>query len=181
MKDNIDFNKITIPFDRQNAKSMMETGRAYSIKNPLSGLGITCIGDDCCDTSMVYDNLHNKCVMSENFGNFFEKQNANVAIGSIVYPNSESQSLSQVANKRYLFESLGGNSEVVRENFESQSQSIANSRKIQPFLNDVVDRSCLFISLGGNSEVVKENFSSIQTIKHGLILDSLKNSGIDKY
>ena len=36
---------------------------------------MTCIGQDCCDGSMVYDYAKNKCILSENFGGYFDSTN----------------------------------------------------------------------------------------------------------
>ena len=74
MRDDINFDKFRVPYDRQ-AHQMYEEGTLSKKDSPLKGLGVTCIGDECCDASMIYDNLANKCVMQENFGNYFEKMN----------------------------------------------------------------------------------------------------------
>ena len=71
MKDDIDFDRINIPYDRQT-KSLIEQGKMKSKGSILKNLGVVCIGDECCDASMVYDNLRNKCILSENFGGYFE-------------------------------------------------------------------------------------------------------------
>lgn len=71
MRDDKDFDKIRIPYDRQ-ASELVKQGKMKNKSSPLKGLGITCIGNECCDASMVYDNLRNKCILQENFGNFFE-------------------------------------------------------------------------------------------------------------
>ena len=74
MRDDINFDKFRVPYDRQ-AHQMYNDGTLSKKDSPLKGLGITCVGDECCDASMIYDNLANKCVMQENFGNYFEKMN----------------------------------------------------------------------------------------------------------
>lgn len=71
MKDDIDFDRINIPYDRQT-KSLIEQRKMKSKGSILKNLGVVCIGDECCDASMVYDNLRNKCILSENFGGYFE-------------------------------------------------------------------------------------------------------------
>jgi hypothetical protein len=71
MKDDIDFNKIRIPYDRQ-ANELIKQGKMKSKESIFKNLGVVCVGDECCDTSMVYDNLNNKCILSENFGGYFE-------------------------------------------------------------------------------------------------------------
>jgi hypothetical protein len=76
MRDNIDFDKIRIPYDR-NAEQLEKEGKLVKKKNPLTSLTLTCIGQDCCDGSMVYDYAKNKCLISENFDNYFEKRQAN--------------------------------------------------------------------------------------------------------
>ena len=71
MRDNIDFDKMRIPYDR-NAAQLEKEGKLIRKKNPLTSLTLTCIGQDCCDGSMVYDYAKNKCLMTENFNNFFD-------------------------------------------------------------------------------------------------------------
>jgi hypothetical protein len=77
MRDNINFEKIRIPYDR-TATQLEKDGTIVKKKNPLTSLTLTCVGQDCCDGSMVYDYAKNKCLMTENFDNYFEKfQNSN--------------------------------------------------------------------------------------------------------
>lgn len=84
MRDTKNFDKIKIPYDR-TAQKLISSGDLKD--KTLSGtFGITCIGDECCDGSMVYDNLSNKCVIKTNditsnqfnnidgFTNFFENK-----------------------------------------------------------------------------------------------------------
>jgi len=71
MRDNIDFDKTRIPYDR-NAGQLEKEGKLVRKRNPLTSLTLTCVGQDCCDGSMVYDYAKNKCLMTENFNNFFE-------------------------------------------------------------------------------------------------------------
>ena len=63
IKDNINFDKDNIPFSRKDAKSLNESGSLYK-KKGSSGLGITCIGSDCCTDGMIYNNVKHKCVSS---------------------------------------------------------------------------------------------------------------------
>ena len=86
MRDDMDFDKINIPYDRM-ATILEKDGSIIRKKNPLTSLTLTCIGQDCCDGSMVYDYARNKCIATENFGNMFEKFNAINNTSSIVYPN----------------------------------------------------------------------------------------------
>jgi hypothetical protein len=90
MRDNINFDKLRMNFDRENAEMLKTKGTSmYEKKGPLGRLGVTCLGDECCDENMVYDNLRHKCVLQENFGNFFEKLNDNLASDiNIVKPNN---------------------------------------------------------------------------------------------
>jgi uncharacterized membrane protein YkgB len=85
-RDDMDFDKINIPYDR-TATILEKDGSLIRKKNPLTSLTLTCIGQDCCDGSMVYDYARNKCIATENFGNMFEKFNAINNTSSIVYPN----------------------------------------------------------------------------------------------
>lgn len=86
MKDNNNFDKIKIPYDRHHQK-LIDTKKSKAKGSILKNLGVVCIGDECCDSSMVYDNLTNKCIMSENFGNYFESmQNINTKNVNIIEP-----------------------------------------------------------------------------------------------
>jgi hypothetical protein len=80
MKDNKDFDKDRIPYDRY-AEDLKKEGKLKQ-KKGLGGLGITCIGEECCSDDMIYDNTKHKCFpinhnesASENFTNFFEGMN----------------------------------------------------------------------------------------------------------
>ena len=70
MRDNRDFDKIRIPYDKE-AVAMQESGTLTKKNNLFST--ITCIGEDCCPTSstgMVYDPVKNICVLKEKFSNY---------------------------------------------------------------------------------------------------------------
>lgn len=70
MRDNRDFDKIRIPYDRE-AVAMQDSGTLTKKSNLFST--ITCIGEDCCPTAssgMVYDPIKNKCVLKEKFSNY---------------------------------------------------------------------------------------------------------------
>ena len=62
-RDYKNFDKLKIPYDRE-AERMVKEGKLKDFKNPLIG-NLTCIADSCCDVSMVYDNLRNKCVLQD--------------------------------------------------------------------------------------------------------------------
>jgi hypothetical protein len=85
MRDNIDFDKTRIPYDR-NAAQLEKEGKLIRKRNPLTSLTLTCIGQDCCDGSMVYDYAKNKCLMTENFNNFFEGHQNHEYANNIVEP-----------------------------------------------------------------------------------------------
>jgi len=89
MRDNIDFDKTRIPYDR-NAAQLEKEGKLIRKKNPLTSLTLTCVGQDCCDGSMVYDYAKNKCLMTGNFNNFFEghenREGANEGANALVEP-----------------------------------------------------------------------------------------------
>jgi uncharacterized membrane protein (DUF485 family) len=88
-RDNMDFDKYNVPYDRQ-ALILEKEGSIIKKKNPLTSLTLTCIGQDCCDGSMVYDKAKNKCIATENFGNIFDSFNLmNSNKQSIVYPSTE--------------------------------------------------------------------------------------------
>lgn len=116
MRDNINFDKLRMNFDRENAEMLKTKGTSmYEKKGPLSRLGVTCLGDECCDENMVYDNLRHKCVLQENFGNFFEKLNANLVSDiNIVKPNNLNEN-----NADFTFVNNGTNN--VKETFVSRN------------------------------------------------------------
>jgi hypothetical protein len=75
-KDNKDFDKDTIPYDRRG-RELSKQGKNIKTSNLMGGLGITCIGAECCTDGMSYDSTKNRCfTTSENFGNFFENSNS---------------------------------------------------------------------------------------------------------
>ena len=75
MKDNINFDKYRIPYDREASKNLLDRKK---IKPGFRGFGITCIGEECCSEGMEYDPLKHQCfpvsqpedVKEEGFTNF---------------------------------------------------------------------------------------------------------------
>ena len=84
-RDNMDFDKYTIPYNRE-AALLEKEGTLTRKRNPLSSLTLTCIGQDCCDISMQYDSTKSKCIATENFGNVFETMAAMNSKQAVVYP-----------------------------------------------------------------------------------------------
>ena len=95
MRDTADFDKMKIPYDR-DAGALIKEGSIINKKNLLTSLTLTCIGEDCCDGSMVYDFAKNRCIATENFGNFFDKK-INETFTTLVEPMSNN-----VFKKQYL-------------------------------------------------------------------------------
>jgi len=113
IRDDKDFEKIKIPFGRNEVAKLKQGGSRYSKDSPLKSLGITCIGEECCDASMVYDKLRDKCIASENFGNYFENiQNFNNQEKNIIKQNDPNQ-------EYHTFSYLNGNSNIINENFDN--------------------------------------------------------------
>jgi hypothetical protein len=111
MRDSKDFDKFKIPFTRTEAANLKSKGSRYSKDSPFKSLGITCIGEECCDAGMIYDKLKDKCIASENFGNFFENaQELNNQQKNIIKENNFHEDKSN-------FAFLGGNADVI-ENFK---------------------------------------------------------------
>ena len=114
MRDNINFDKIKVPYDRQT-NNLIKQGKMESKGSIFKNLGVVCVGDECCDTSMVYDNLNNKCVLSENFGNYFESlHNENKKI-NIIEPY-EIENFATIENVTSTKEELLRNSLVQSSN-----------------------------------------------------------------
>ena len=111
-RDNKDFDKFKIPFTRTEVARLKDNKSRYSKDSPFKSFGITCIGEECCDASMVYDKLRDKCVATENFGNYFENaQQLNNQQKNIIKENDPCKDGSN-------FTFLGGNANVI-ENFRS--------------------------------------------------------------
>lgn len=73
MRDNKDFDKIRIPYDRE-AAILERDGTITRKNNLLSALSLTCIGADCCPESsgvLIYDPVKNRCVANETFTDYF--------------------------------------------------------------------------------------------------------------
>ena len=68
MRDNRDFDKISIPYDKE-AIRMQTAGTLTKKNNFLSQFGVACIGEDCCPDSsgLVYDPVKNRCIAKEVF------------------------------------------------------------------------------------------------------------------
>ena len=81
MKDNVNFDKDIIPYDRQT-NELIKQGKLKQ-KSGIRGLGLTCIGEECCTDGMAYDGTKHKCVQItessnngfETFNNFFDSIN----------------------------------------------------------------------------------------------------------
>jgi len=104
MRDNIDFDKIQFPYDREGAL-LEKDGSIIKKKNPLTSLTLTCIGQDCCDGSMVYDYARNKCLATENFGGMFDEAANNSRKRETIYPNSTESFINNCNFKNTLYQS----------------------------------------------------------------------------
>ena len=104
-RDNIDFDKLKIPYDRESIL-LEKDGTITKKKNPLTSLTLTCIGQDCCDASMVYDNAKNKCIATENFGNVFDTFATMNNQQSIVYPNNIESFINSTSKNTLIQNSL---------------------------------------------------------------------------
>tara|TARA_B110001450_G_scaffold209380_1_gene200285 strand:- start:98 stop:499 length:402 start_codon:yes stop_codon:yes gene_type:complete len=113
MRDSKDFDKFKIPFTRTEVARLKDNKSRYSKDSPFKSLGITCIGEECCDVSMVYDKLRDRCLATENFGNYFENaQELNNQQKNIIKENNSHEDESN-------FAFLGGNANLI-ENFRSR-------------------------------------------------------------
>ena len=110
-RDDLDFDKINIPYDR-TATHLEKDGSIIRKKNPLTSLTLTCIGQDCCDGSMVYDYAKNKCIATENFGGMFEKMNAIHNTQSVVFPANREGFINNSNFKNNMFQTSFGCSSV---------------------------------------------------------------------
>jgi hypothetical protein len=72
MRDNKDFDKIRIPYDREAAK-LEKSGTITRKNNLLSSFGRTCIGEDCCPdpaSGMIFDYTKNRCIAKETYSDY---------------------------------------------------------------------------------------------------------------
>ena len=71
MRDNRDFDKISIPYDKEAAR-LEAAGTLTKKNNLLSQFGLACIGEDCCPDSsgLVYDPVKNRCIAKEVFSGY---------------------------------------------------------------------------------------------------------------
>lgn len=122
MRDGKNFDKIKIPYDR-TTKKLQDDGKMKKKGNPFFG-NITCIGDDCCDVSMVYDNLLNKCVLQENFNGYFEDCKSKEPSNTIVEPYI-GMSDQQIANS-IMLRSLNISSKSSLNNMDYVTQDWSN-------------------------------------------------------
>ena len=72
MRDNTNFDKLRIPYDRE-AASLQKSGTITRKNNLLSSFARTCIGEDCCPdpaSGMVFDTVKNRCVAKETYADY---------------------------------------------------------------------------------------------------------------
>ena len=128
MKDPIDFDKIKIPYDRQMSELVEQEKISYK-DSPFKSAGITCIGDECCDENMVYDNLRNKCInkrqeTQESFHNYFENaMKINNSNKSIIQQND-------IPESQKTFSYLGGNANIIKNNNNHIKEGLTNRRNL---------------------------------------------------
>ena len=82
MRDNKDFDKIRIPYDRE-AAILEKNGTITRKNNLLSAFSLTCIGSDCCPESsgvLIYDPVKNRCVANETFTEYFNGGSSPVSL-----------------------------------------------------------------------------------------------------
>lgn len=178
MKDDKDFDKINIPYDRQAAQ-LVKKGKLQRKNTPLKGLGITCIGDECCDGSMVYDNLRNVCVIQENFGNYFENNSdCFKQQRSLIYPNNALDSV-QFTYLNSDFD-VDQNQHQLIEGFKEKNKNkgkeelLPNMAKLEDIANSV------------KKDMNLDTFTNIESFvsensKTGLIQESLMGSSKNRF
>jgi hypothetical protein len=127
MKDPINFDKIKIPYDRQ----MRELNDQKKLKykdSPFKSAGITCLGDECCDNDMIYDNIRNKCInkrqeIQESFHNYFDNaMKINNSNKNIIQQND-------IPESQKTFSYLGGNANIVK-NSNHIKEGLTNRRNL---------------------------------------------------
>jgi len=72
MRDNTNFDKLRIPYDRE-AAVLQKDGKITRKNNLLSSFTRTCMGEDCCPdpaSGMVYDTVKNRCVAKETYADY---------------------------------------------------------------------------------------------------------------
>jgi len=126
-RDNLDFDKIKVPYDRE-ARLLEEEGAITRKTNPLTSLTLTCVGADCCDSTMSYDQAKNRCIetadsmATENFDNVFDSF-ASMNNSTIVYPYNTEGFINNTTTKNTLIQnslSCSAPNEFISETCQAQ-------------------------------------------------------------
>ena len=134
MRDSKNFEKIKVPFSRSEAESIKNNKGRYSKPTPFKRLGITCIGNECCDEGMNYDALKDKCVLEENFGNYFESMNnLNVRTNDINVIGPQN-----FYEEDCTFKFLNGNSNIIETDLK---ESFVNKRSAESLVIESLKKS----------------------------------------
>jgi hypothetical protein len=168
LKDDHDFDKIKIPFDRQVAENLKTKGRMYSKNSPFKRLGVTCVGDECCDSSMNYDATLNKCI--QGFSNYFDNAKKNLLTNDNIVEESEDKNNIKLNNNKlpifylkdrnFKFDSLKNvklnqnNSQKFYLNDRNIKETMVPSRNSNQIINDLSIES---INLGSGTKFLKIN------------------------
>jgi hypothetical protein len=126
-RDNLDFDKIKVPYDRE-ARLLEEEGAITRRTNPLTSLTLTCVGADCCDSTMSYDQAKNRCIetadsmATENFDNVFDNF-ASMNNSTIVYPYNTEGFINNTTTKNTLIQnslSCSGPNDFISQTCQDQ-------------------------------------------------------------
>lgn len=166
LKDDHDFDKIKIPFDRQVAENLKTKGRMYTKNSPFKRLGVTCVGDECCDSSMNYDATLNKCI--QGFSNYFDNAKKNLLTNDNIVEESEDKNNIKLNNNKlpifylkdrnFKFDSLKNlklnqnNSQKFYLNDRNIKETMVPSRNSNQIINDLSIES---IKLGTGTKFLK--------------------------
>ena len=150
MKDPINFDKIKIPYDRQ-MRELVDQKKLKNKDSPFKSAGITCIGDECCDDDMMYDNLRNKCIIKtqetqENFHNYFENtMKINNSNKTIIKQND-------IPESQKTFSCLDGNSNII--NHKNFIEGFTNRRNLLQQLTNASLKNSTFDKFDSSGSLI---------------------------
>ena len=184
MKDDKNFDKDRIPFDR-HARKLIDEGKMDAKLNPL-GIG-TCIGKDCCNDDMVYDSTQHICIAnldgSREESDSFSFKDTWKTLKSKVKGEAARRFYGD-RDSRKLARSLNLEEPVANENFANFFENIRNNNNQPTIVNQFdlheSDKEYTFINEGfmnttGDSKLDKE------ALKRTFFIESLNKSTPDNF
>ena len=184
MKDNKNFDKDRIPWDRE-ARKLVDDGKMSWKPNPF-GIG-TCVGKDCCNDDMVYDSTQHICIANLD-GSVDDSETPSVRDtwkkARSAVEGVAARGLYGDRNSRKLARSLNLEEPVANENFANFFENIRTNNNQPTIVNQFdlheSDKEYTFINEGfmnttGDSKLDKED------LKRTFFVESLNKSTPDNF